>query len=466
MSFTNEHFYFVTGRLAEQAVRTTVARVAEELKFQYTIGVLPITVAALMTPKWILRHLVVPPHATQVMLPGCLSHNLEDIAHSIETPVVCGPRDIRDLPLFFGNKRPIATDYGKYSIEIIAEINHAPKLSSQALLEQALFLKQQGADVIDVGCTPGHRWTKVSDAIKQLRDLDIRVSIDSFDSWEVAQACAAGAQLVLSVNSSNRAQAVDWGAEVVVIPDTPDDKKSFEETIFFLTERDISVRLDPILEPLGCGFASSLERYTACRRSYPQLPMMMGIGNVTELTDADSAPINVLLLGICQELNIQSVLTTQVINWARSSVRECDLARRMMHYAVEHRIPPKHLEPQLVTLRDTRVTEFDNEILDSLARTIRDRNIRIFTRQSEIHAVSAGVHVHATDPFEVAQQLLDSAVGATIDPAHAFYLGFEMAKALTANTLSKQYEQDVALDWGFLTRAEQPHRLSRKPRSS
>ncbi len=36
--------------------------------------------------------------------------------------------------------------------------------------------------------------------------------------------------------------------------------------------------------------------------------MMMGIGNITELTDVDSAGINMLMLGICQELRIESVL--------------------------------------------------------------------------------------------------------------------------------------------------------------
>ena len=78
------------------------------------------------------------------------------------------------------------------------------------------------------------------------------------------------------------------------------------------------LRIDPILEPIGFGFAASLGRYLEVRRRYPDAEMMMGIGNLTELTDADSAPINVLLLGFCQELGIRSVLTTQVINWARS----------------------------------------------------------------------------------------------------------------------------------------------------
>jgi hypothetical protein len=48
-----------------------------------------------------------------------------------------------------------------------------------------------------------------------------------------------------------------------------------------------------------------------------------------------------------------------------------------------------------------------------------------------------------------------------VDPPHAFYLGFELHKALTALSLGKRYEQDEALNWGFLTREEKHHRLAR-----
>ena len=57
--------------------------------------------------------------------------------------------------------------------------------------------------------------------------------------------------------------------------------------------------------------------------------MMMGVGNLTELTDVDSAGVNTILVGFCEELKIRSVLTTTVINWARSSVREIDLVRKL-----------------------------------------------------------------------------------------------------------------------------------------
>ena len=83
--------------------------------------------------------------------------------------------------------------------------------------------------------------------------------------------------------------------------------------------------------------------------------MMMGIGNITELTEVDSAGVNMVLAAVCEELGIQSVLTTQVINWCRSSVAEFDAARRLIHHAVAARTIPKHLSSALVMLRDARL---------------------------------------------------------------------------------------------------------------
>ena len=162
----------------------------------------------------------------------------------------------------------------------------------------------------------------------------MRVSIDSFDPVEASAAARAGAELVLSVNASNREQAVDWGVEVVAIPDEPGSLEGLDATIEYLGRQGVKFRIDPILEPIGFGFAGSLGRYLEVRRRYPEAEMMMGTGNLTELTDVDSAGVNTILIGFCQELSIRSVLTTAVINWARSSVREIDLARRLVHHAV------------------------------------------------------------------------------------------------------------------------------------
>jgi dihydropteroate synthase len=213
----------------------------------------------------------------------------------------------------------------------------------------------------------------------------------------------------------------------------------------------VPFRIDPIIEPIGFGFAASLGRYLEVRRRYPDAAMMMGIGNLTELTDVDSAGVNTILAGFCEELGIRSVLTTAVINWARSSVRELDLARRLVHHAVARRTLPKHVEPRLVALRDPRVVEYGDENLAEIQRRIRDPNWRIFAEGGLIHALNNQNLLHDSDPFRLFDQM------GVDDASHAFYLGYEMMKARTALTLSKTYRQDQALEWGFLTVPEVSH---------
>jgi dihydropteroate synthase len=285
----------------------------------------------------------------------------------------------------------------------------------------------------------------------------MRVSVDSFDPGEVSLAVSRGAELVLSVNATNRQLAPGWGVEVVAIPDQPGSLDGLDQTLEFLSQNSVPFRIDPILEPIGFGFAASLARYLEVRRRYPELAMMMGVGNLTELTDVDSAGINTLLAGFCAELDVTSVLTTAVINWARSSVRELDLARRLVHHAVVRRTLPKHVEPRLVALRDPRVVEFGPDNLARLQERIRDPNWRIFAEGGLIYALNREHLLCDTDPFSLFERMGVS------DASHAFYLGYEMMKARTALTLSKMYRQDQALEWGHLTVAEPSHGGRRGP---
>jgi dihydropteroate synthase-like protein len=370
-------------------------------------------------------------------------------------PAERGPGDLRDLPDFFRAAHAADTDYGKYDIEIIAEINHAPRLRREDLLTQAQRYAAAGADVIDVGCDPGSTWTGLGDAVRALRQRGLRVSIDSFDPVEVADAVKAGAELVLSVNSGNLATARDWGCEVVVLPYVPETLEGLDASIEKLAAWGVPFRIDPVIEPIGLGFAASLGRYLEVRRRYPDAAMMMGVGNLTELTDADSAGLNVLLLGFCQEVGIRSVLTTEVVNWCRSCVRELDLARRLMYYACIHRLLPKHREPNLVLLRDPKLRTHGDATLADLAIQVKDRNFRIFAERGLLHVINGRMHLTGDDPFALFEQMQQRDV---IEPGHAFYLGYEMAKAVTALTLGKNYTQDEALRWGFLTAPEVSHR--------
>ena len=452
------HILFVTGKLAEASLLKLLTELAPVAGFSFQVEVLPITVVALATTPWVANHLTIPNNVDRVILPGLCAGELTPIVEKTAATVVRGPKDLRDLPRYLQGKQQTPV-LNEHDIAILAEINHAPRLTPEAILEQARKARDDGADVIDLGCDPGYTWSAVSDTVKALRNEGFSLSIDSFNPKEVEAAVKAGAELVLSVNSGNRDAARDWGCETVVIPDDPATLAGLDDTVETLEKAGVPFRIDPILEPIGFGFAASIGRYIEVRNRYPQAEMMMGVGNLTELTDVDSAGLNVMLLGICQELGIRSVLTTEVINWCRSCVRELDLARKLVFHSYENRVLPKHLLSDLVLLRDPKVHNHGEANLRGLFNHIKDRNYRLFAENGKLYILNKDVFLEGTDPFALFSQLTESE---DIDPKHAFYLGYELAKAVTALTLGKNYTQDQALRWGFLTVPEISHRGNRE----
>jgi dihydropteroate synthase len=444
---TSEHVCFVTGRLAAPAVQAVADELTARLGFAPTVYVAKISVAALMTVEWLARSFRPPVESARVILPGACLGDLDVLrrAHPRAT-FERGPVDLLDLPAYLDPARGGEVDYGGYDLEILSEINHANRLEPQELLEKARRLRAAGADVVDLGCTPGERWSGVADAVRRLRDDGLRVSIDTFDRWEVGEAVRGGAELVLSVHRDNVDAARDWGVEVVAIPERPDEAGWLDELLAVVERLEadgVPHRVDPVLSPIGFGFARSLGRYLRWREAAPRTRMLMGVGNLTELTSVDSAGVNAILVGFCQELGIQSVLTTEVANWARSSTAEIDVARRLMHFAVSKKRLPKHVDARLVQLRDERVVERGPQELRRLHEAVRDRNFRIFAERGRIHAFNADRFESDADAFQLFERL------AVDDPSHAFYLGWEMMKAALALTLGKTYIQDRALRWGL-----------------
>lgn len=444
---SQQSLLFVTGRLAESSLREMLAGLADRLGFRFEIAVPGVQVAALLHVNLLKSRLAVPENIDRVIVPGWVQGELSELEREFQKPFERGPKDLRDLPEYFGlGKRRQAT-LDRYSIDIIGEINHATRQPLSNVIAEALHMAQAGANVIDVGCVPGESCAGVGDIVTELRSHGLRVSIDSFDRSEVEQAVDAGAELILSCNHSNLDWVTKLGTEVVIIPDTPADTTSLDRLIAAVQASGIAFRIDPIVEPIGMGFTASLQRYMDARRRYPDIAMMMGVGNVTELTEVDSAGVNMLLAAICEELGIQSVLTTQVINWCRSSVAEFDAARRLAHYAISNRVIPKHLDSSLVMLRDARLHTQSEAALNALAAALTDANFRIFAEASGLHLMNRHGHWQGERPFDVFAAAL--AANSEIDAGHAFYLGFEMARAEMARLLGKQYVQDAAMPFGL-----------------
>jgi len=463
-----DRILFVTGRLAEPSLRRILsglsAGAGAEEEGDFDVAVLGVSVAALLHTDLVARRLKPPAETSRIVLPGWCGGDLGELSDRLGIPVDRGPKDLYDLPAYLSGdttqRAPVALD--EYSIEILAEINHAPRLSTDVLLAEADRLREAGADVIDLGMVPGESWGEVGPVTARLVDAGHRVSIDSFDRYEVTQSIEAGAEWVLSCDSSNVSWlaplAAEHGAGVVVVPRPDDGLEALDPLLDTLGSLEVRYRIDPVLAPIGMGFATSLERYFEARRRWPAAEMMMGTGNVTELTEVDSAGVNVVLAAICQELRIGSVLTTEVINWCRTSVAELDVARRLVHHSLARGVLPKHLGSGLVMLRDMALGGESGSELERLAEALTDPNFRVFVEHGGpeggmLHVMNRDGHWRHTDPFELFDTAVDAS-GVDLSPAHAFYLGYELAKARTALTLGKRYVQDDALRWGALTREE------------
>jgi hypothetical protein len=213
---------FVTGRLAEPSLRRLLAEMSPP--FAYDIVVMRITVAALMTTAWIANHLdggEVPEGTDLVLIPGLCEGEPAIVSEKIGVRAEKGPKDLREIPGYFG-RAAAARKYGAWDIEILAEINNAPRLTRAALRAAAEYFRASGADIIDVGCTPGLAFPDLGGIVGELVAAGMRVSVDTFDAEEIRVAVAAGAELVLSVNGSNIEAAKELagtGARVVVLPD-------------------------------------------------------------------------------------------------------------------------------------------------------------------------------------------------------------------------------------------------------
>ncbi len=447
---------FVTGKLAAPLLRETLA--AMDAPFEHDVAVLGISVAALMTTDWVARFLKVAPSTDLVLLPGYTQGEVDVIEERFGVRAEKGPKDLRQIPEHFGMAAARAA-YGAYDIQILAEINDAPSRSLAEILARARDFADSGADIIDVGCTKGRAFPALRETVVALRAEGHRVSIDTFDSVEARDAVSTGAELVLSVNGVNLELARVLDATFVVLPDFGKGLESLARNIELLDKWGVRYIIDPVLEPIGFGAAESLHRYYTVRRDYPLAEILMGIANLTELTEADSTGVTALLIGYCQELGVRYVLTTAEIPWARGAVPEADIARRLMHYAVTKRSLPKHVDSRLVTARDPSVSVYSEALLRDMQSQITDRDYRIFTDGQRIHVFNAERFVSGTDIAGIFAQL------DVEEASHAFYLGRELTKAGLALQLGKTYRQEGALAWGYLTAAETDQRHGAEARA-
>ncbi|WP_139557549.1 DUF6513 domain-containing protein [Methylotetracoccus oryzae] len=438
------HVLFLTGKLAEPQLRQVLAEIQPE--FTYTVHQLGVSVAALMTADMIRRRLKDTFGADRVIVPGRCRGDLDQLSEDLGIRFERGPEELRDLPEFFGRKAR-QPDLSHYSLRIFAEITDAPRLSVEDIGRRATAYRADGADVIDLGCLPETPFPHLEESVRALKAEGFQVSVDSLEDDDLLRGGRAGADYLLSLHESSLWIADEVAATPILIPETHGDLDSLSRAANALEARGRPFILDPILDPIHFGFTDSLVRYRDTRARHPGAEIMMGVGNLTELTHADTAGINAILLGVCSELGINQILATEVSKHARRAVAEADLARRIMHAAAGLGTLPKLIDDGLMALHERSPFPYSADEIRALAQAIHDPSYRIQVSSEGMHIFSRnGLHT-ATDPFALFPEL-----GVEQDGGHAFYLGVELARAQIAWLLGKRYTQDEPLRWGCATK--------------
>lgn len=511
----------VTGRAASKIVE----EYASKSGIDFEVYVMPYEVAALIPPSEIARRLKSEKIKgfDVILTPGLISGDVSMIEREVGIPTFKGPIHAADLPyvlsllgkvelskvepacriLSLSRERkdeeelkvieeelkkkayfdlagvPIA----KGSLRVIAEVTFAPMKGVEATIAEARRYKSYGADVVDIGMVAGE--SKPEAAGKLVRTIKEEVggpvSIDSLDPGEIVAAVEAGVDLVISVDVGTLDDLRDLSRDVALVliptnvkngryPTTISEKvRALEEAVSKALGMGFKkVTADPILSPpLQPSLLESLAAYYEFAKRHPDIPLMMGVGNVTELMDVDSLGVNGLMAAIAAELEVSMLLTTEASNKTHGGVRELCIATKMAKLSKWGRRPMKDLSLSLLALKDKRDLTLPPEKVESY------EVVRAFGRKGYDHDPAGYVKITIDRERKVVQvshfklgkrtciiegaraediynELVERGLVTTL--SHAAYLGRELYKAELALKLGKSYVQDEDLDFGFITR--------------
>ncbi len=449
-----KNILFITGKLAEKGLRTVIESI-DDKDFTYEIRNLNVNVAALLTTDMIARRIDDVSSFDEIIIPGRVRGDLNSLEKKINKKVIRGPDELKDLPTIFGAE-PVKYDLSKFETSIFGEITDALNMTVGEVVQKAEYFRSEGADVIDIGCLPNKDFPHLEEIVQELKNRNFYVSIDSHNTDELIRGSKAGADYLLSIKDESYHILENLDSFPILIP-TNNNMKNFYKLIDRAISDGLTFIADPILDPISYGFTKSIERYISLRERYADIHIMIGIGNITELTHADTSGINMVMLGIVEELKLNHILTTQVSRHCSTVIRETDLARRIIHAASENNITPKHINDGLLINHGHKDYPYTSDELKDMKSNIKDKNYRIYVNDDGIHLFNKSIYKIFTDPYDF-YEFLD----VDDDSGHSFYLGVELARAQVAYLLKKEYAQDEELDWGCLIDKKDDNKLASK----
>lgn len=484
-----------TGRLAENTVRKAVGEKADVL-------VADIDIAAFITPKKLIKAFQeagLSKDYDLILLPGLVAGDFSKASEELGCKIRLGPKHAYDLgfvlqfvgEIEFSEKVPaceLLADVrkemalelikkneeealspltlrgvkigGKARMKVMGEIVGAMEMDAPELQAKIEAFIARGADIIDLGATLNTSPMQAKRAVSIAKSFtEAPISIDTLDPELIKEGVEAGADLVLSLNSTNLETAgpivARAGIAAVIILD---EDRSLESLIKNVeTARRLGIEkiiADPVLDPVGHNITESIVRYYKFHRMYPEIPVFLGVGNVTELMDVDTIGVNATLCGIGAEVGASILFTPEFSDKAQGSIRELKRASEMMMLSSIRESSPKDLGIDLLCIKEKRRRpDFplpENAIQARLSKgwridpagPIRIRIVpdSISGRGGLIVAEHEKASIVGKSAREVMDTLLELELVSRLD--HAAYIGRELEKAELALQFNRSYAQD------------------------
>jgi dihydropteroate synthase-like protein len=338
---------------------------------------------------------------------------------------------------------------GNTRMKIVAEIVDATELDRDALISKIQYYEESGADIIDIGIPLEFSVVDLRKTVKTAVDFcNSPVSIDTFSRKGIQAGIEAGAEMVMSISSSN-IDVIDSISDsaVVVVEKDLNFLHEIVEKVRSKTDRIIA---DCLLDPLN--ITESFIRYDNFRKIDPDTPLLLGAGNVTELSDADSIGINAILAFMAEEVNADLLFTTEASVKTKGAVKELKVASYMAKSSRIRNTPPKDMGIDLLVLKDKNILETcepADYIEASTGEFVRDKagDFRIWVHEDKIICSHKKLTVAGDNAKSIVDTIVSNGLVSRLD--HAAYLGRELKKAEIALKLGKNYVQDFELDFGI-----------------
>lgn len=472
----------MTGKMAYPVVKEAVGDMADVL-------MLDIGVAAFVTPKLLAAAIADKRDYDLILVTGLSTADFSGLEKQAGMKIRLGPKHAYDIPLALKNADRIEFSHtipadvlladikrdnaykefhdieessmpafmlktvkigGTSTMKVMAEVVDATKMSDVDLIRK--IDSYASADIIDLGVPLESTPEAVRHAVKVARSTTFKpISVDTLIPEYIEAGIGAGANLVLSLDSSNLDRVGGLIAEkdipAVVIPDD-----ETLESLYRNIEKAASMGIkriiaDPVLSPIGNCVVTSIERYLEFRREYPDMPLFFGAGNVTELIDADSIGVNAMLAGLAMEVRASILFTTEHSQKSINGTDELKRACMMMALAGYRRSPPKDLGIDLLVIKEKRprkdVVEPGGRVVTASSHAFYQDpagSFNIFVDRGRIYAKSGDTTIEGTDAISLLHTIVDMGLVSRLD--HAGYLGSELKKAELALRFNRTYLQD------------------------